>query len=199
MFEGIYSGAESGGAKPPWDYGAARPQLVEWVQKHGITGDGREALVVGCGYGSDAELLADLGFRTTGFDFAPSAIAAARRKHPDSEVDYLVADVLDLPREWEGRFDLVVESLTVQSMPPHQHEIAARNIADLVAPGGTLLVLATTREEGVEVAGPPWPLTRSEVEAFADGDLVLTEVERIEGGAWWRAELSRPLHRHPAP
>jgi len=191
MFEAIYAGAEAGAAAPPWDYGAPRPQLVEWADAHDLAGDGREALVVGCGYGADAEFLARRGFRTTGFDFAPTAIAAARRKHPASDVTYLVADVLDLPREWEGTFDLVVESLTVQSMPPAHHTAAARNIAALVAPAGTLLVLATAREDSSEVTGPPWPLTRAEVEAFADSDLVLRELERIENGTWWRAELSR--------
>ena len=191
MFEATYAGAEAGGAKPPWDYGDARPQLVEWVEARNLEGGGREALVVGCGYGADAELLARLGFRTTGFDFAPSAIAAARRKHPASAVDYLVADVLDLPREWQGRFDLVVESLTVQSMPPEQHTAAVQNIAALVAPQGTLLVLATTRDERSEVNGPPWPLNRAELEEFAYGDLVLRRVEQIESGAWWRAELAR--------
>ena len=147
--------------------------------------------MVGCGYGADAELLGLLGFRTTGFDFAPTAIAAARRKYLSSEVNYLVADVLDLPREWQGRFDLVVESLTVQSMPPEQHAVAAQNIAALVAPEGTLLVLATARDEGSEVNGPPWPLTRAELEEFANSDLILRRVERIEGGTWWRAELTR--------
>ena len=191
MFEAIYTGAEAGAAKPPWDYGAARPQLVEWAEAQHLAGGGREALVVGCGYGADAELLALLGFRTTGFDFAPTAIAGARRKHPDTQVTYLVADVLDLPCEWKGRFDLVVESLTVQSMPPEQHTVAARNIAGLVAPQGTLLVLASTRAEDSEVTGPPWPLTRSEVEVFAHGDLVLRRLERIENAAWWRAELTR--------
>jgi SAM-dependent methyltransferase len=191
MFEAIYAGAEAGATRPPWDHGAARPQLVEWAEAQHLAGGGREALVVGCGYGADAELLAWLGFRTTGFDFAPTAIAGARRKHPDTQVIYLVADVLDLPREWQGRFDLVVESLTVQSMPPGQHTVAARNIAGLVAPQGTLLVLASTREEDSEVTGPPWPLTRSEVEVFASGDLVLRRLERIENGSWWRAELVR--------
>jgi SAM-dependent methyltransferase len=191
MFEAMYAGAEAGGAKPPWDHGAPRPQLVEWTEARNLAGGGRDALVVGCGYGGDAELLASLGFRTTGFDFAPTAIAGARRRYPATEVNYLVADVLDLPRDWQGTFDLVVESLTVQSMPPEQHSVAARNIAALVAPGGTLLVLATTREEQAEVTGPPWPLTRAEVEVFADGDLVMRRIEQIEGGTWWRAELSR--------
>ncbi len=191
MFEAIYAGAEAGGARPPWDHGAARPQLVEWVEAHGLAGHGRKALVVGCGYGADAELLDLLGFGTTAFDFAPTAIAGARQKHPGTRVTYLVADVLDLPREWVGRFDLVVESLTVQSMPPAQHALAAQGIGALVAPAGTLLVLATVREDGSEVQGPPWPLTRAEVEGFAHGDLALRRLERIESGAWWRAELSR--------
>ena len=203
MFEAIYAGAEAGAAQPPWDYGAPRPQLVEWAEAHGLAGDAREALVVGCGYGADAEFLALRGFRTTGFDFAPTAIAGARRKHPATAVTYLVADVLDLPREWEGKFDLVVESLTVQSMPPAQHTVAARSIAALVAPKGTLLVLATAREEGSEVTGPPWPLTRAEVEMFADSELIVRRLERIESGAWWRAELSRegtgPTSPSPGP
>ena len=68
---------------------------------------------------------------------------------------------------------MVVESLTVQSMPPAQHAVAAETIAALVAPQGTLLVLATTREEGAEVQGPPWPLTRAELEEFATNGLTL--------------------------
>ena len=92
---------------------------------------------------------------------------------------------------WRGSFDLVVESLTVQSMPPAQHRVAAQNITALVAPGGTLLVLAIARDDGSEVKGPPWPLTRAEVEVFADAELVMRRLERIEGDVWWRAELSR--------
>lgn len=191
MFEAIYTDAESGTATPPWDYGGPRPQLVEWAEARSLTGGGREALVVGCGYGADAEFLAERGFRTSAFDFAPAAVAGALRKHPATEVTYVVADVLHLPLEWHGLFDLVVESLTVQSMPPEQHMVAARNIATLVAPGGTLLVLATAREDDSEVQGPPWPLTRAEVDVFEDGDLVIRELERIDGGGWWRAELTR--------
>ena len=191
MFEAIYAGAAAGGAKPHWDYGGPRPQLAEWTDARNLAGDGREALVVGCGYGADAEFLSLRGFRTTAFDFAPTAIATARQRYPGSEVTYLVADVLDLPHAWRGRFDLVVESLTVQSMPPEQHTVASQNIAALLAPDGTLLVLATTRDEGTEVSGPPWPLTRAELEGFAHDGIILNRVERIENGAWWRAELSR--------
>jgi SAM-dependent methyltransferase len=199
MFEAIYTEAEAGASTPPWDYGAARPQLVEWAEAQRLAGDGRQAMVVGCGHGADAEFLSLLGFRTTAFDFAPTAIAGARRKHPNTRVRYLVADVLDLPSQWHGRFDLVVESLTVQSIPPEHHMVAARNIAGLVASEGTLVVLATTREESSDVTGPPWPLTRSEVEAFASGDLVLRRLERIENGSWWRAVLTRGAESSTKP
>jgi hypothetical protein len=40
------------------------------------------------------------------------------------------------------------------------------------------------------VNGPPWPLTRAELDDFAVGHLVLRHVERIQDGTWWRAELS---------
>jgi hypothetical protein len=56
--------------------------------------------------------------------------------------------------------------------------------------------LATAREDRAEVQGPPWPLTRGEVEAFADDGLVMRQLERIDSGAWWRAELSRRPDRH---
>jgi hypothetical protein len=36
MFEGMYAGAEAGGAKPPWDYGAPRPQLVAWAEAQNL-------------------------------------------------------------------------------------------------------------------------------------------------------------------
>ncbi len=190
MFEAMYAAAQARGVAPPWDYGGPRPQLMEWAEERNLAG-GRDAVVVGCGYGADAEFLARLGFRTTAFDFAPTAIATARQRHPGSAVTYLVADVLDLPPEWQGRFDLVVESLTIQSMPPEYHQVAAHNIAQLLAPEGTLLVLATARNDGVEVEGPPWPLTRAELDAFECGDVVLRRVERIDNGSWWRAELAR--------
>ncbi len=57
--------------------------------------------------------------------------------------------------------------------------------ASLVATGGTLLVLAAAGDRRAQ--GPPWPLTREEIEAFAVDDLTLvsTDVPR------WRAVFQR--------
>src|SRR5439155_12344874 len=116
-FERLYQAAEAGEAVVPWRRGAPNPLLVEWAQARQISGGERRALVVGSGFGDDAEFVAGLGFDTVAFDIAPTAVDGARRRFPESTVRYLVADLLDPPDEWPESFDLVVEIMTVQSLP----------------------------------------------------------------------------------
>jgi SAM-dependent methyltransferase len=190
-FEPLYAAASAGDGAVPWDRGAPRALLVEWAELR--RPQGRTALVVGCGLGFDAEYVSGLGFATTAFDVSATAIEMARERHPQSTVDYEVADLLDLPAEWEQAFDLVVECLTVQSLPPQHHAAASANIAATVAPGGTLIVVATA--EAGEPGAPPWPLTRREMDGFAERGLDTHYVEHIAGGSdypHWRAEYFRP-------
>jgi SAM-dependent methyltransferase len=202
-FEPLYRAAEAGDAVVPWDRHAPSPLLVEWTAARAPDGRGRRAIVVGCGLGDDAEHVAALGFRTVAFDVAPTAIAGARRRFPGSPVEYVVADLLDLPAEWARAFDLVVEHITVQALPESVRPAATAAVAALVAPGGTLLVISGARDGGETVDGPPWPLTRAEVEAFATGGVELVGIEELGAAAdrpWsraWRAELTRPV-RPPA-
>jgi SAM-dependent methyltransferase len=151
----------------PWDR-PANPILLTWLAKSDVAGEGRTAVVVGCGLGGDAEELAERGFRTTAFDVAPTAAAVARERHPDSTVDYRVADLFALPAEWRHAFDLVVEAVTVQALPPVRQKAAAGAVAELVARGGTLLVITVVRD-GVTALkdGPPWPLRREDLHIFA--------------------------------
>jgi hypothetical protein len=165
-FEQLYVDAEHGEAEVPWDRGEPNPLLVRWAEKRRPAG-GR-ALVIGSGLGADAEYVAGLGFETTGFDISETAIATTRRRFPDSTVTYLVADLLDLPAEWREAFDLVVESITVQSLPPRLHREAIDAVVGTVAPGGTLIVISAARAENEPVDGPPWPLTPSEIALFSD-------------------------------
>ena len=194
-FEELYTRAREGDAVVPWDRGGPNPLLVEWAA--GADGAGRRALVVGSGLGDDAEYVAGLGFDTVAFDIAPTAVASARRRFPRSAVGYRTADLLDPPAEWRAAFDLVFESITVQSLPERLHLDAIAQVAAMVAPGGTLLVLSGAREEGGHADGPPWPLTRAEIDAFAQGGLRAVRVEHLaDTGAApyrrWRAEFARP-------
>jgi SAM-dependent methyltransferase len=192
-FERLYAAADSGEADVPWDKGAPHHLLERWVRERAVSGDGRRALVVGCGMGRDSEYLAGLGFATVAFDFSATAIAAVRRRFPTSPVDYRVADLLDPPAEWAGAFDLVVESLTVQSLPRQLRAAAIARVRELVAPGGTLLVIAAVKGTAGDPPDGPWPLTRAEVESFAAGDLELVRLEdfRDPDAHRWRAELQR--------
>jgi SAM-dependent methyltransferase len=196
-FERLYVAAEDGEAQIPWDRDGANPRLIGWAERERPQGDGRRALVVGAGLGQDAEFVAGLGFDTVAFDFSPTAVDTARRRVPDSRVSYEVADLLDPPGRWREAFDLVVESLTVQSLPEDTHPTTIREVGRMVAPGGTLLVIATGREEGRAVDGPPWPLTRAEIESFAQGGLEIVRIEEVRDPdephiLRWRAEFRRP-------
>jgi ubiquinone/menaquinone biosynthesis C-methylase UbiE len=195
-FERLYVRAEAGEAIVPWARDEPNRLLVEWTRVRGLAGQGRRALVVGTGLGDDAEHVASLGFETVAFDIAPTAIAVARRRFPASPVHYVVADLLDPPAAWIGAFDFVLESITVQALPPSLHPSAIAVVADLVAPGGTVLVISTAREEGEHVDGPPWPLTREEIDAFAANGLSPVRVDDLRdvsgaGVRRWRAEYER--------
>jgi SAM-dependent methyltransferase len=196
-FERLYVRAEAGEAVVPWARDEPNRLLVEWTRARGLTGAGRRALVVGTGLGDDAEHVASLGFDTVAFDIAPTAIAVARRRFPASPVQYVVADLLDPPVAWHGAFDFVFESITVQALPPSLHPSAIAAVARLVAPGGTLLVLSAARQQGERVDGPPWPLTREEIDAFTTDGLSAVRVEELRdtsgsGVRRWRAEYERP-------
>lgn len=193
IFERMYVAAADGGDAMPWDRGGPHPLLDEWARD--VDGAGRRALVVGSGLGPDAELLAVRGFDVVGFDASSTAIEMARSRFPGSSVNYRVANLLEPPVEWRGAFDLVVESLTVQSLPPEYHAPATANVAAMVAPGGTLLVIATARaDDSPTPDGPPWPLLRAEVEAFAQDGVEPVLIETIRAPDTpqrWRAELRR--------
>ncbi|WP_036558887.1 class I SAM-dependent methyltransferase [Nocardia brasiliensis] len=195
-FEQLYVAAADGAAIVPWDAADPNALLVDWLERHERADGGMRALVVGCGLGRDAEHLAGLGFRTTAFDISATAIKTARERFPASQVDYTVADLLAPPTAWAGAFDLVVESITVQSMPLSVRAAATANIAAMVAPGGDLLVIAGIRADDEVVDGPPWPLTRAEIDAFTGAGLRSVKVEQVAPAGRpdfvrWRAVFRR--------
>ena len=164
-FDAVYETAGDDAAAVPWADLAPKAELVDWLAAH--PGDGQLAVDVGCGLGDNAEALAQAGYRTTGFDLSPKAVAWARQRFPQSAVDYRAADLFDLPADWLGRFDLVHECYTLQALSGDLRERAFAAVASLVAPGGRLLVLTRTAPEGSTPDGPPWPLAPSELGRFS--------------------------------
>jgi SAM-dependent methyltransferase len=191
-FDRLYQEAADGRATVPWD----RPTPTNGLDSAGLpAGDGAAALVVGCGLGRDAEFVAGLGYATTAFDISPTAVRDCRARHPQSAVEYVVADLLDPPGAWSQAFALVVESNTVQALPRSLRGGAIASAGFFLAPGGTLVVLAAATDEATP-HGPPWPLTRAEIESFAEGGLRAVSIDALPSAdarfeSRWRGMFTR--------
>lgn len=188
-FERLYAEGAAGAIDMPWGRTEPHPLLVRWIEQRADAAARGRACVVGCGLGADAEYLAGQGWTTTGFDLSPTAVEQAGRRHPGSPVTYRVADLLDLPGDLVGTFDLVVEIHTLQAMPDPPRADAARGVASLLAPGGTLFVVGF-RDTGAPTAPPPFPLNRDDLAGLEKGEVVPVRIDEVEGPLW-RAEFVR--------
>jgi SAM-dependent methyltransferase len=194
-FETLYAAAEQGTVTVPWADFAPSPRLVSALA--GLAGGGR-ALVIGCGLGDDAEHVASLGYTTVAFDVSPTAVVSARRRFPRSSVEYVIADLLSPPQSWAGAFELVVEVYTLQVLTGAARRAAFARTAELLAPGGRLLVIAAARAEHDDPGKMPWPLTRAEIESFREYGLSEDSIvdffddEGREPVRRWRAWFTAP-------
>jgi SAM-dependent methyltransferase len=165
-FEELYTQAQGHEQAIHWADMAVNPNLLGWLDRRNMQGKGKRALVVGCGLGDDAEELARRGFEVVAFDIAPTAIAWCRQRFPQSPVEYVVADVFDPPRGWQGGFDFVLEAYTLQVLPADVRGKAIACIAGLLAREGTLLVICRGRAAEEPPGNLPWPLTTEELDVF---------------------------------
>lgn len=164
-FEDLYSRAGDDTSIIPWADLTPNPNLIDWLERTECAGPGK-ALKIGCGLGDDAEELTRRGFETTAFDISASAIMWCRRRYPQSSVSYVVEDLFSAPTEWKAGFQFVLESYTLQVLPPDHRAEAVSCIASFVAPEGTLLVIARGREPNEPEGKMPWPLKKDELSLF---------------------------------
>jgi len=172
-FEELYSSADRDEEWIPWSDGRPNPLVVEWAIGKSTNGG---ALVVGCGLGEDAVFLEQRGWNVTAFDLSATAVEWAKEQHPNSKIEWVVADLLDLPDEWKESFDLVLEVHIIQALPESVRKLAASRLSPLVSPGGCLVCIGRY-QTGQEVEeGPPWPLPRLFIESIGE-DLEMDEFE----------------------
>jgi SAM-dependent methyltransferase len=201
-FEDLYAQAQGDYRRVPWAHMSPRKEVVEWAMQKQPDGRGRSALVIGCGLGDDAELLAGLHYTVTAFDVSKTAIEWCRQRFPDSSVDYQVADLFEPPQEWLGAFDLVLEVYIVQALPPEMRQATVEAVAAFVAPGGRLLAIGRGLDACPNRGGPPWPLFPEELALFEAAGLTLVQFDRRDDPAIapifrYRAEYRQPLEGLP--
>lgn len=193
FFDAVYTTAEGDTNGVPWADLQPHPVALSWLEQRRVQGQGRRALVVGCGLGDDAEELARRGFAVTAFDVSPNAIAWCRQRFPNSSVDYQAADLFNAPAAWNQAFDFVLEIYTIQALPHALRERAIASIASFVAPGGQLLVVCRGRDPQDEPGTMPWPLTRADLALFEQSGLREQSFEdvRDEDGRHFRVVYSK--------
>ena len=165
-FEELYSTAKGDETAIPWADLTVNPNLASWIKGNNIKGEGKTALVVGCGLGDDAEALSDLGFEVTGFDVSQSAIAWSKKRFPDSQVNYVVDDLLNPKVISDRTFDFILESYTLQALPANVRSQGIESISKRIAPQGRLLVICRGRNPEQPATSLPFPLTKEELAYF---------------------------------
>ena len=105
----------------------------------------RETLDLGCGLGLLSQRLAIRSDQVLGIDVASAALAHARiRALGIGNLSFTQGDVLDLPADLDGRFDLLVIADTLYYLSPLGDELLkmlSTRLAKLLAPDG-ICVLA---------------------------------------------------------
>ena len=167
-FEELYSGAQGNESAIPWAKSTVNVNLASWIKQHNLRGFGKTALVVGCGLGDDAEALAELGYKVTGFDISSTAIAWCQKRFPDSKVNYLVDDLLQPQTIVNYSYDFVLESYTLQALPAVVRPQGMETIAKLLKEQGRLLVICRGRDADEPAEELPYPLTKQELAYFEE-------------------------------
>jgi SAM-dependent methyltransferase len=160
----------------PWANRGPFSPLVRAVENGWLSPPG-PVLDVGCGVGRNAFWLAKRGFRVTGVDIAPGAIAAAESgresgaQNPRFVVDDLLASAL--PR---AGFRGAVDVGCFHTLPPKTRTAYSASLARLLSPGAPLVLFWVAREE-TGSWGPPHRLSVDEVTGALERLFVVDRIE----------------------
>jgi len=174
-FEDMYKQNENKHENIPWAKQAVNPLLQTYLdEKKEHKG---KALVIGCGLGDDAYALANAGYDTLAIDISQTALNIAKKRFESAEITFEKQDIFDMPSKYIEHFDFIFEALTVQSLPREFRTKMIKAVADSVAKEGEILVVAHKKQQSID--GPPWPLTREEIDQFKDNSLTELSFELI--------------------
>jgi methyl halide transferase len=166
----------------PWDLGYPAPPLDQLINSDQAPPPGRMA-ALGIGTGQDALRFAAAGFDVVGFDFAPTAIARARRnaQMQGLNVEFLLHDIFALAPEWHHSFDYVLEHTCFCAIDPAQRLAYVQVVRQLLRPQGKLIALFFTHNRQ---GGPPFGITpqaiRDHFELYFDVTMLVPAIDSIE-------------------
>lgn len=164
-----------------WDLGQPAPPFMSLLQSANAPHPGKIA-VLGSGRGHDAILFAQYGFEVIGFDFAPSAIAAAAKAAAGHQLTakFLERDIFKLASEFPRHFDYVLEHTCFCAILPEQRPDYVRLVESLLHPGGELIALfwAHCRE-----GGPPFGVSIETIRQLFEPSFEITSLNLATNSA----------------
>lgn len=145
-----------------WDLGVPAPAFVGLLNLGQAPRPGRIA-VLGSGRGHDALLFAEKGFDVVGFDFAPSAIAAATQaaQQRNLTAQFFQRNIFELVPEFAHCFDYVLEHTCFCAIAPEQRSEYVKLVHALLRPDGELIALFWAHNMS---GGPPFGVTVDELQ-----------------------------------
>jgi SAM-dependent methyltransferase len=160
---------------PPWDTGVSPPELIQAIRAN----PPGKALDLGCGTGTNVIALAKSGWQVTGVDFAPRAIALARRKIGQAgiQADLRVGDVTRL-EGIVGPFDLILDLGCFHSLDKTGRPAYLQNIRRLLSQSGIFLLYAFLSPNGNDGPG----LDAADLQALTSQLKLETRMDGIDTG-----------------
>jgi SAM-dependent methyltransferase len=148
----------------PWDLGKSVPAFVSLLSSPQAPKPS-SAAVLGCGSGHDAILFAEYGFKVTGFDFAPTAIALAKKRAEERNisVEFKQRNIFALAQEYENQFDYVIEHTCFCAIQPEQRQNYVEVVKNILKPTGELIGLFWAHSRP---GGPPFGISLEELRSL---------------------------------
>lgn len=160
----------------PWDKGGVPLAFQEFVAqaKRPLA-----TLIPGCGLGHEVRLLAQAGWEVTAIDFSAAAVASARAAIGALGESVQQADFFEYqPRQ---TLDLIYERAFLCALPPAMRARIAARWAELLPPGALLAgFFYIDDSEQRSLKGPPFSITRSELQALLAAHFELVEERKVE-------------------
>lgn len=156
-----------------WDKGRASPPLQEYLEHHPLHG---RTLVPGCGRGHDLAMAVEHGLDAIGLDIAPTGLADARALYPQIADRFMLGNFFDLPAEFRGAFDVVVEHTLLCALPPEMRGEYRRAVDVALRRGGLLVgvwFINPKLDRGEE--GPPFGISVAELTTLFEDEYEIVD------------------------
>lgn len=140
----------------PWDIEKAHPAFKDLMPRLKLSKC--RVLVLGCGNGHDAALLAKNGHHVTAVDGSLSALENAKKNYSSLNIEWIHADIFNLPAEYNQAFDLVLEHTCFCAVSPDLRQDLVKVWNRCLVPTGYLLgvFFVMDKPDGPPFGGTEW-------------------------------------------